>query len=542
MLSPAATRSSTALSVAICNQLDTSPFNRPIKLHEEALVASKEKTDFDVLIVGAGLSGIAAAAHLTMQCPDKSYVIIEQRADMGGTWDLFRYPGIRSDSDMHTLGYRFKPWLHEKSIADGPAIWDYVQETADEYKIRPNIRFKNRVLTADWSSETARWTVTTHDEDSGKKRKFTANFLFMCAGYYDYDKGYRPDFPNEKSFKGQIVHPQHWPEDLDYSGKKVVVIGSGATAVTIVPVMAETATSVTMLQRTPTWMVSRPAQDKLANILRAIMPEKMAYAVTRFKNITMQRFVYRAARKDPAKVGKKLLDMAKKELPSSFDVEKHLVPPYGPWEQRLCLIPDSDMFKALSDGKAQIVTGHIDKFTAKGIKLTSGEELEADIIVTATGLNLVTLGKAELRVDGKPEPLANHVSYKGVMFSDIPNMASIFGYINASWTLKTDIVCDYVCRLLKEMDYQQAKIAVPRLDDPDMPLLPFVDDFSSGYFSRSIDNLPKNGDRHPWRTLQDYQAEKKILTQEPVDDGIMQFRQAGQWSAEEAEAMLEAAE
>lgn len=509
---------------------------------EEAQVATKNQTDFDVLIVGAGLSGIAAAAHLTMQCPNKSYVIVEQRADMGGTWDLFRYPGIRSDSDMHTLGYRFKPWLHEKSIADGPAIWDYVQETADEYGIRENIRFRNRVLTADWSSETARWTVTMRDEDSGKKSKLTANFLFMCAGYYDYDQGYRPDFPNEKSFKGQIVHPQHWPQDLDYSGKKIVVIGSGATAVTIVPVMAETAASVTMLQRTPTWMISRPAKDRLNNILRAIMPEEMAYAVTRFKNITMQRFLYKTARKNPEKVGKRLKDMAKKELPGSFDVEQHLVPPYGPWEQRLCLIPDSDMFKALSDGKAQIVTGHIEKFTPKGIKLQSGEELEADIIVTATGLNLVTLGKTELKVDGKTEPLADHVSYKGVMFSNIPNMASIFGYINASWTLKTDIVCDYVCRLLKEMDYQKAEIAVPHLNDPDMPRLPFVDDFSSGYFARSFDKLPKNGDRHPWRTLQDYQAEKKILTQEPIDDGVMLFRQKGQWQASEAERLLEAAE
>jgi monooxygenase len=484
---------------------------------------AQAETAVDVLIVGAGLSGIGAAAHLTMQCPDKSFTIIEQRADMGGTWDLFRYPGIRSDSDMHTLGYRFKPWLHEKTIADGPAIWDYVKETADEYDIKPKIRFRHRVLSADWSSETALWTVIARNEDTGEEARFAANFLFMCAGYYDYDQGYRPEFPGEGDFGGQIIHPQHWPDNLDHKGKKVVVIGSGATAVTIVPVMAQSAAKVTMLQRTPTWMVSRPAKDAFANNLRKILPEKIAYAITRFRNINWQRFVYRMARKNPAKIGDKLLDMARKELPADFDIDTHLTPPYGPWEQRLCLIPDSDMYKAISAGKAEIVTDHIDHFTPTGIKLKSGAELEADIIVTATGLNLVTLGKTALSIDGKPTKTSEHFNYKGVMFSDIPNMASVFGYINASWTLKTDIVADYVCRLLKTMDAKGAKIANPKLGNTNIPRLPFVSDFSSGYFARSFDDLPANGDQHPWRVLQDYHAEKKILTKDPVDDGVMVF-------------------
>ena len=499
-------------------------------------------TDFDVLIVGAGLSGIGAAAHLTMQCPGKSFAILEQRADMGGTWDLFRYPGIRSDSDMHTLGYRFKPWLHEKTIADGPSIWDYVRETAAEYAITPKVKFRHRVLSADWSSATARWTVTAKHEDTGEEHIYTANFVFMCAGYYDYDKGYRPEFPGEGDFKGEILHPQHWPEELDYTGKKVVVIGSGATAVTIVPVMARQAAKVTMLQRTPTWMVSQPAIDPFSKFVRKFLPEKSAYALTRFKNIWWQRLVYRRARSQPAKVAETLLGMARKELPASVDIDTHFTPPYGPWEQRMCLIPDSDMFKAISDGSAEIVTDHIDHFTATGIKLKSGAELDADIIVTATGLNLVTLGKTALSIDGKPTKLGDHFNYKGVMFSDMPNLASVFGYINASWTLKTDIVADYVCRLLKTMDAKGATIANPKLGDTNMPRLPFVSDFSSGYFARSIDSLPANGDCHPWRVLQDYKAEKKILTKDAVDDGVIVFSNPAANTANDGVVELVAAE
>ena len=500
------------------------------------------ESDFDVLIVGAGLSGIGAAAHLTMQCPNKNYAILEQRADMGGTWDLFRYPGIRSDSDMHTLGYRFKPWLHEKTIADGPSIWDYVRETATEYAITPKVKFRHRVLSADWSSATARWTVTARHEDTGETHIYTANFVFMCAGYYDYEKGYRPEFPGEADFKGQILHPQHWPEELDYNGKKVVVIGSGATAVTIVPVMARQAAKVTMLQRTPTWMVSQPAIDPFSKTIRKFLPEKTAYAITRFKNIWWQRIVYKRARSQPAKVAETLLGMARKELPASVDIDTHFTPPYGPWEQRMCLIPDSDMFKAITDGSAEIVTDHIDHFTATGIKLKSGAELEADIIVTATGLNLVTLGKTALSVDGTPTRLGDHFNYKGVMFSDVPNLASVFGYINASWTLKTDIVADYVCRLLKTMDAKGVTIANPKLGDTNMPRLPFVSDFSSGYFARSIDSLPANGDRHPWRVLQDYKAEKKILTKDAVDDGVLVFSNPAAVAANDGVAELVAAE
>lgn len=485
---------------------------------------AQAETTVDVLIVGAGLSGIGAAAHLVMQCPNKSYAIVEQRKDMGGTWDLFRYPGIRSDSDMHTLGYRFKPWLHEKTIADGPAIWDYVHETADEYGITPHINFGHRVVSANWSSSEARWHVRAQSVDGGPDRHFAARFLFMCSGYYDYDQGYRPDFPGEKDFKGQIVHPQHWPKDLDYVGKKVVVIGSGATAVTIVPVMAQEGADVTMLQRSPTYMVSRPAIDPFSKFVRKILPEKLAYALTRFRNINMQRFTYWYARRNPSKLGQKLIDMARTELPKSVDVDKHFVPRYGPWEQRLCLIPDSDMFKAIADGKAHVVTDHIDSFDATGIKLQSGEHLDADIIVTATGLNLVTMGKTDISVDGQKVNFGERYNYKGVMFSNVPNFASVFGYINASWTLKTDIVADYVCRLLWAMDDKNALVATPRLEDNHgMPQLPFVSDFSSGYFARSFDKLPKNGDRHPWRVLQDYAAEKKILTQDAVVDGVMVF-------------------
>ncbi len=501
---------------------------------------AQAETTLDVLIVGAGLSGIGAAAHLTMQCPDKSYAVIEQRKDMGGTWDLFRYPGIRSDSDMHTLGYRFKPWLHEKAIADGPAIHQYVHEAAQEYGINPHIHLGHRVISANWLSSDARWHVTARAVDGGQERHFAARFLFMCSGYYDYDQGYAPEFPGSSDFGGQIIHPQHWPEGLDYRGKNVTVIGSGATAVTIVPVMAQEGAQVTMLQRSPTYMVSRPARDKFANNLRKILPEKLAYAITRWRNINIQRLAYWAARRNPVKMGKKLIDMARSELPASVDVDTHFTPKYGPWEQRLCLIPDSDMFKAISQGKAEIVTDHIDHFTKTGIQLKSGKHIDADIIITATGLNLVTMGKTDISIDGTPVNFGEHFNYKGVMFNDIPNLASIFGYINASWTLKTDIVADYVCRLLKTMDQKGAVVANPHLDVPDMPRLPFVKDFSSGYFARSFDKLPKNGDRHPWRALQNYAAEKKILTQEPVDDGVMQFSAQPAANIEQIEMLIAA--
>ncbi|APG63784.1 FAD-containing monooxygenase EthA [Sphingorhabdus lutea] len=475
----------------------------------------------DMLIIGAGLSGIAAGVHFSQNFPDKKYVILEQRQDMGGTWDLFQYPGIRSDSDMHTLGYRFKPWVDEKAIADGPSIHKYVHATADEFDVNPHIKFGHRAENANWDSVKKQWIISAQHD--GVMRQYAAKFLFLCAGYYDYDEGYTPEFKGADDFGGQIIHPQHWPKDLDYSGKKIVVIGSGATAVTIVPVMAQNGGQVTMLQRSPTFMISHPSRDRFANILRKILPDKLAYKITRFRNINMQRLVYWFARSYPKIMRKKLLNDTKNSLNDVRDFEKNFTPRYNPWEQRLCLVPDNDMFDALNSGKAQIITDHIDHFTQQGIKLKSGNMLPADIIVTATGLNLVVFGKIKLSMDNEPVNIANHVSYKGCMFSNIPNMASVFGYVNASWTLKTDIVCDYVVRLLKEMDAKGADVATPFLNDPDMERRPFVEVFSSGYFERSFDNLPKNGDRHPWRTLQNYAAEKKILTKEPVADDIMQF-------------------
>lgn len=491
--------------------------------HESISGKAENGGHVDVLIVGAGLSGIAAAAHLTMECPDKSYAIVEQRANIGGTWDLFRYPGIRSDSDMHTLGYRFKPWLHEKTIADGPTILEYVRETAQEYGILPNIHFGHRILSASWSTADARWTLAARHEDDGSLVEFTANFLFMCAGYYNYDEGYTPTFKGQDDFAGQMVHPQFWPEHLEYTGKRVVVIGSGATAVTIVPVMAETAAKVTMLQRSPTYMISQPSISPFSKLIRKWLPEKLAYKITRFRNINLQRFSYWLARRKPEWMGKVFINRARKALPDYKNFKRDFTPRYTPWEQRLCVVPDDDMFVALRSGKADIVTEHIDHLTPDGIKLTSGEELPADIIVTATGLNLVMMGKINIIVDDKPVKFNEHFAYKGAMFSDIPNFASVFGYVNASWTLKTDIVADYVCRLLKLMDAKGVSIANPKLNNPDMPRLPFVAEFSSGYFTRSLDQLPSNGDRHPWRAIQNYAVEKKILLNEPVDDGVMIF-------------------
>ncbi len=485
---------------------------------------AQAETTVDVLIVGAGLSGIGAAAHLTMQCPNKSYAIIEQRQDMGGTWDLFRYPGIRFDTDVFTMGYRFKPWRNPKNLADGSDVRAYVSETAAEFGIVPHIRFGHRVLSADWSSADACWTVKVRRDSDGDVVTYQASFLYMAAGYYDYEAGYRPEFPGEADFAGQIVHPQHWPEDLDYSGKTVVVIGSGATAITLVPAMAEVAKKVVMLQRTPTYLYPVPQTSVLDTWLRKIMPASAAHSITRRWNIGMQRFAFRMARRNPERMKRNLLKWAREKLPADYpSFEKDFVPPYNPWEQRACAVPEDDMYKAICSGKAEIATDHIDHFTPKGIVLKSGRELEADIIVTATGLNLVTMGKMAMSVDGEPTRMSEHYYYKGAMFSDIPNMVSIFGYVNASWTLKADIVADYVCRLLKVMDSKGAKIANPKLGKTEMPRLPFVGEFSSGYIARAAQDLPVNGDRHPWRVLQNYHAEKKILTKDPVDDGVLVF-------------------
>jgi monooxygenase len=499
---------------------------------------------FDVVIVGAGLSGIGAGVHLHERCPTKSYVILEGRPSMGGTWDLFRYPGIRSDSDMHTLGYRFKPWKAAKAIADGPSILDYVKETAAEYGVEDHIRYHHLVKSAAWSSEDAAWTVEALRKDTGESVKFTCNFLYMCSGYYSYRQGYTPEFAGLESYKGQIVHPQAWPEDLDYAGKRVVVIGSGATAMTLIPAMARDAGHIVMLQRSPTYVVSRPEKDVVANRLRSFLPASWAYAITRWKNVTLQQMMYRKTRTEPEKVKALLLDMVRKELGPDYDVEKHFTPRYNPWDQRLCLVPNSDLFEAIRTGKASVVTDQIETFTETGIRLKSGEELKADIIITATGLNLVVLGEMEFTIDGAAVDFGNTWSYKGMMYSDVPNMVSTFGYINASWTLRADLTSEYVCRVLNQMDEAGAQVATPRLraTDREMPARPWIDDFSSGYMQRMMHRFPKQGDREPWINPQNYTRDKKMIRHGAIDDGVLAFERVAARPAAEPAPLLHAAE
>ncbi|QTD55302.1 flavin-containing monooxygenase [Parasphingorhabdus cellanae] len=492
----------------------------------------------DVLIVGAGISGIGMAVHLRDKCPSKSFALVERRDEIGGTWNLFQYPGIRSDSDMHTLGFKFEPWTEQKAIADGPSIMNYLHRIKAKHDLEKHIHFGHKVLSASWSSEAARWTVTAEKSD-GSHAVMYANFLYMGSGYYDYDQGYDAQITGIETFKGDVVHPQFWPKDLEYSGKKVVIIGSGATAVTIVPVMAEKAAHVTMLQRTPTWYFARDARDHLANFLRKIMPDQWAYNIIRWKNVKMQDLTFNMARNKPEKIVKKLEKPLKKELGDKYNKEDY-TPPYGPWEQRLCLVPDSDMFKAISSGAADVKTGHIDTVTADGIILKSGEKLEADVIVTATGLKLAVAGKVAFEVDGESIDFHDHFYYKGCMFSDIPNMAIVFGYLNASWTLKADIVSEYTCRLLNHMDATSTRIANPVLSEPVEEEELF--DFSSGYIKRSINELPRNSTKMPWKLNQDYLFDKKILLKEPVDDGVIQFYGPNSAAVSGDEPQLEAAE
>ncbi|MFC0588553.1 flavin-containing monooxygenase [Novosphingobium aquiterrae] len=481
---------------------------------------------FDVLIVGAGISGIGMAVHLTRDCPDKRFAILDRRSQIGGTWDLFRYPGIRSDSDMHTLGFSFAPWKHEKSIADGPAILEYLNDIADQHGLRDKMRFDQKVISADWDSKTAMWTVVTEQAD-GSHRRLQGRFLFLGSGYYDYDDPYNAMFPGRDSFKGQVIHPQFWPADLDYQGKKVVVIGSGATAVTIVPAMAHSgAAHVTQLQRTPTYMVSRPARDAIANGLRKVLPERVAYAITRFKNITLQSFMFKRVREKPEKAREMILGETAKHLGERYN-ERDFVPPYNPWEQRLCLVPDADFFRAINEGKADVVTDHIERFDATGIQLKSGQHLDADIIVTATGLSLAVAGKIAVSVDGKPVDFGKTFNYRNCMFSNVPNLAGVFGYINASWTLRVDIVAEYLTRLLKQMDTYGAVAATPVLPDDARPeAIDSFEGFSSGYLERAKDRMPKNAPSLPWRLNQDYRKDRIDMRQAPIDDGVLQFRRA----------------
>ncbi|MEO1968771.1 MAG: NAD(P)/FAD-dependent oxidoreductase [Sphingomonadaceae bacterium] len=480
-------------------------------------------TDFDVLIVGAGISGIGMAAHMTEKVPGMNYAILERRENLGGTWDLFRYPGIRSDSDMHTLGFDFEPWRHEKSIADGPSILEYLDRIVDERGIRQHIRFGHKVIAADFHSSEARWHVTIEVAE-GERKHLTANWLYLASGYYDYDEPFDPGF-DFGEFEGQVVHPQFWPDDLDYAGKRVVVIGSGATAVTIVPSVARKAGHVTMLQRTPTWMFSRPAKDGIANFLRKILPEKLAYRITRWKNITLQDKGFKRAREKPEKVGEFLHKRIRKIMGQDYDLTP-FTPPYNPWDQRLCLVPDDDLFEALRAGKADIVTGHIASFERGGVKLKSGDELPADIVVTATGLKLAVAGKIAISVDGMPIDFAEHFYYKGCMFSNVPNLSVVFGYLNASWTLRADINSDYVCRVLKLMRSKAVDIAVPLLADDHGLEEDDIFDFSSGYIQRGKHLMPKNAVGYPWRLNQEYVTDRKRMQSDPVEDGILSLHKA----------------
>jgi cation diffusion facilitator CzcD-associated flavoprotein CzcO len=471
----------------------------------------------DVLIVGAGLSGIGAACHLQRQLPGKSYAILEARDAIGGTWDLFRYPGIRSDSDMFTLGYSFRPWEQSEAIADGPSILRYVQETARDYGVEEKIRFGHKVIAADWSSAEARWTVTAERTDTGETVAFTAGFLYSCTGYYRYDQGYTPEFPGLERFGGQLIHPQHWPEGLDYAGKRVVVIGSGATAVTLVPSMAETAGQVTMLQRSPTYIATLPAVDRLAELLRRFLPQRTVYSIVRWKNVARMMLSYQLSRRAPKLMRRLIRKGVEMQLPDGYDVDTHFEPRYDPWDERLCLVPGGDLFRALRSGKADVVTDRIETFTETGVKLESGRELEADIVITATGLNLLIVGGVRASIDGEPVEIAKAVGYKGMMFGGIPNFALALGYTNASWTLKCDLVGEYVCRLLAHMDANGYRVATPRSPDPGQPTEAFID-LQSGYVTRSLHQLPKQGASHPWRLHQNYPKDIRLLKRGPVDD------------------------
>ena len=484
-----------------------------------------ENEILDVLIVGAGLSGIGAAVHLTKRCPGKSFAIVEARERLGGTWDLFKYPGIRSDSDMYTLGYNFKPWTARRAIADAPSIMNYLHETVDEYHLQDKILFNHKVVDANWSSEEALWTVSLQHGD-GSLSSVKCNFLHMCSGYYSYDEGHDPDFPGKAEFAGPVIHPQFWPDDLDYADKKVVVIGSGATAVTLVPSMAETAAHVTMLQRSPTYIVSLPGEDKWALRFRKYLPAKLAYMLTRWKNVLWGLFTFNLARTKPEAFKKRLLDMVQEEMGPDVDMTD-FTPSYNPWDQRLCLVPDSDLFATIKSGKASIVTDHVETFTKDGIRLKSGKTLDADIIVTATGLKMLTGGSATISVDGQLVKFADTINYKGVMFSGIPNFGMTMGYTNASWTLKADLTSEYVCRLINYMDKNGTPIATPTLPVGEtMGTEPMLD-FSSGYVQRAIKDLPKQGDRKPWRLNQNFPKDIINLRHKAVDDGAIIFSKPG---------------
>ena len=477
---------------------------------------------FNVIVVGAGISGIGAGYYLQKKCPNKSFVILEGRDNIGGTWDLFRYPGIRSDSDMNTMGFRFKPWMGVKSIADGPSILSYLHETVKENDLNKKIHFNQWVNEASWSSRDSQWTVQVENKKTQELQDFTCDFLFLCGGYYNYEEGYTPHFAGRENFLGQIIHPQKWPKNLDYKNKKVVVIGSGATAVTIIPTMAEKAAHVTMLQRSPTYFLSAPDEDPVGNFLRKFISLKLTYKLVRWKNIRFQWWFFQKCRKFPKKVKEFLIKQVREELGPNYDIETHFTPKYNPWEQRMCLVPNGDFFNAINAGKASVITDHIDRFTKKGIKLKSGGEVEADLIVTATGLNLEVCNGIKLEVDNNEVDISKTMTYKGMMFSDVPNLVATFGYTNASWTLRADLTSEYVCRLLNFMDKKRYANCCPRTAEhvePDGDWL----DFTSGYVKRSMHKFPKQGSRDPWRNTQNFPKDVLAIRWGNIDNKELKF-------------------
>ena len=486
-----------------------------------------EQSNFDVIVVGAGISGIGAGHHLQEQCPNKSFVILEGRETFGGTWDLFRYPGIRSDSDMHTMGFRFKPWVDERFIADGPSIIEYLDETISENNLKDKIRYQHKVITSSWSSSESKWILEVENSSSGTTDKYKCNFLMLCGGYYNYEEGHNPDFKNQDQFDGPIIHPQKWPQDLDYKNKKVVIIGSGATAVTIVPAMADQVDHITMLQRSPTYFMAAPDKDMIGNFFKKIFRQKTAYFLTRWKNILLGNFFYNRCVKNPEKVKEMLINGVKDHLGEDYDIETHFTPKYKPWDERLCFVPNADFFEAMKAGKASVVTDHIDEFTETGIKLRSGKELDADIIIKATGLNLQFLNGIDVKVDNSSINISEKLAYKGRMFNDIPNLACSFGYARASWTLGADLSSEYVCKLLNYMGKHGYDSCTPVKGEGIEEEGTYLN-LSSGYVTRAIDRMPKQGSKEPWKGNQSYLSDVTEVRWGSITNDDLHFKTANQ--------------
>ena len=481
--------------------------------------------NYDVVIVGAGISGIGAAYNIQKSCPTKSFTIFEGRENIGGTWDLFKYPGIRSDSDMHTMGFRFKPWTDPKTIADGPSILEYLNEAADENNLREKIQFKTKVKTAQWDSNSACWRLGIEKDESGVIQDVSCSILYLCGGYYNYDQGYLPEFDGYEDFEGTLVHPQKWPEDLDYENKKVIVIGSGATAVTIVPSMADKVSKITMLQRSPTYYFAAPDEDVIGNFIKRFTTDRLGYFLVRWKNILMQRFMLARLRKYPQKTKEMLINLVRKQLSDDYDVDKHFTPRYMPWDQRLCFVPNGDMFKAINSGKAEVVTDTIDRFTKNGILLDSGNEIEADIIVTATGLNMQLLNGIDISIDNEKLDISERIQYKTMMFSNVPNLIATFGYTTASWTLGADLTSEYACKLINLMDSKGMDYFYPDAGEDVVGQGDFLD-LNSGYIQRVAHKLPKQGSRDPWINTQNYLKDLFQVRFKSIEDSDLKFKKA----------------